>query len=123
MNKNQKAFIQEDKFEDVICLWWPCLLGCSELSHRGLVAPYSISDLKHQAITWTNADLLTIKFLGTNLMKFFLSKYEKFHSENVFENVVCKILAILFRSQIKLIWLNFLINMLFEFHLTKVYSF
>ena len=42
-----------------------------------------------QAITWTNADLLSFGPLGAKLSEI-LTNYKTFHSRNVFENVVCE---------------------------------
>ena len=41
-----------------------------------------------QAITWTNADLLSFEPLGTNFSEICIKNI--FIQENAFENVVCK---------------------------------
>ena len=57
-----------------------------------------LSPERHQAIIWTNADLLPIRPPATLLMKFKL-EIESFIQENAFEMVVCKLAAILFRPR------------------------
>ena len=51
-----------------------------------------LSPGRHQTIIWTNAGILLIGPLGTNLCEFLIQ-------ENTFESVVCEMLAILFRPQ------------------------
>ena len=51
-----------------------------------------------QAITWTNTGILSIGSLGTTSNEF-LTKIKQWKKENEFENVVCKMMAILSQSQ------------------------
>ena len=48
--------------------------------------------VRRQAITWTNADLLSIEPLVTNFSEIQNTKF--FINENVFENIVCAAAAI-----------------------------
>ena len=53
-----------------------------------------------QAITWASYELLSIKSLSTNFMQWkLIQNTDIFFPENVFENVVCNISAILLRPQ------------------------
>ena len=52
-----------------------------------------------KAITWTNADSLTTGPLRTNFWKVWI-KIQTFCQENAFENVVCKMAAILFMPHV-----------------------
>ena len=56
-----------------------------------------LSPVRCQAITWTNADLLSIEPLGTNFSESRIEMQKKNH-ENSFENVVYKMAAILLRE-------------------------
>ena len=56
-----------------------------------------LTPVRHHAITWTNADLSSIRPLGTHLMKFYLE-----FKKNVFKIVICKQSAISIRPQ----WVN-----------------
>ena len=49
-----------------------------------------LSPVRRQAITWTNADLLSIGPLGTNFSEIRIQNTKLFMNENVFENVVCQ---------------------------------
>ena len=51
----------------------------------------------HQANTWTNADLLSVRHLGTKLDG--IPWYKEFNSRKAFESVICKLLVILFGPQ------------------------
>ena len=53
-----------------------------------------LSLLQRQAITWTNADLLSIGPLETNFNEILSQGSIIFIQENAFENVVCKMAAI-----------------------------
>ena len=53
--------------------------------------------VRRQAITRTNTDLLSLEHWKQTLVKF-ETKYKTFHSENVFENVVCEMAPILSRE-------------------------
>ena len=81
----------------------------SLLTHCGLVTPCGI-DLgqhwfrqwlgawRHQAITWTNSDLISIKPSGTIFSEILIKIH--FHlKKNASENVICKMAAILSRPQ------------------------
>ena len=57
-----------------------------------------LSPVQQHTITSTNVDLLSIGSLGTSL-KFEL-KYKTFIHENIFENVICKMVAILSRGEV-----------------------
>ena len=57
---------------------------------NGLVAVW------HQTITWTNGHLLAIGPLVANYSEIAMKTLNIFFQENGFENVVCKMLAILF---------------------------
>ena len=50
-----------------------------------------LSPVRHQAITWSNAGLLSIGPLGTNFSENRIEIQNFFIRENTFENVVCKI--------------------------------
>ena len=56
---------------------------------------------RQQAITWTNADLLSIGSLGTKLIDIFIYKKIPNFSfkKNAFTQVVCKMVVILFTPQ------------------------
>ena len=58
-----------------------------------------LSPGRRQAIIWTNAGILLITPLGTNFNEFFYRNSYIFIQENAFQNVVCKIAAILSRPQ------------------------
>ena len=51
----------------------------------------------HQAIIWTNAGILLIQILATTLSKILSSCI--FIQQYAFENVVCEMVAFLFRPQ------------------------
>ena len=102
-----------------ICTGKPCMPWGKAYysSHWSLVMPNSFIDLKSLlvkamgcvlklVITWTNVDLLSVGPFGTNSNNIFI-KIRIFSQENnvTIENVVCKMLAILFRSQ-WMTWLN-----------------
>ena len=55
-----------------------------------------LSPDRRQAITWTNAGILLIGALGTNLNEIFIKMFIK---KNAFEHVVCETVAILSRPQ------------------------
>ena len=58
-----------------------------------------LSPVRRQAITWTNAGLLSIGPLRTNSSKNFYSTSNIFIQEHALENVVCEMTAILFRGR------------------------
>ena len=64
-----------------------------------------LSPCRRQAISWTIAELLLIEPLGKMSVKF-ESKDTNFIQWNGFENVVCKMMAILYRPQILKDYLN-----------------
>ena len=66
------------------------------ISYTGKTA--SLYWISPQVITWTNDDVSSIGSLGTN-NKNICIKIQYFTHENSFQNGVCKMLAILFRSQ------------------------
>ena len=53
-----------------------------------------LSPVRHQRIISTNADLLSIDSLGTDLVKY----KSKVSEENTFENVVCKNCGFIFHD-------------------------
>ena len=53
----------------------------------------------HQVISWTKAGLLFIGFPGTNFSEIAIKMQKIFIQEYYFENVACKMLAILSRPQ------------------------
>ena len=57
-----------------------------------------MSPVWHQAISWTNTDLLSIRPLGTNFSEIQFEIKKKFINENAFENVICKMATILSRG-------------------------
>ena len=77
------------------------------LTHWGRVTQIWVSKLaiigsdnglspgRRQAIIWTNAGILLIGTLGTNLSEIFIENSYIFIKENPFENVVWKMAAIL----------------------------
>ena len=58
----------------------------------------SFSPGRRQAIIWTNAGILLIEPLGTNLRNF-NRNWNIFIQENAFENIVCEMASILSRPQ------------------------
>ena len=58
-----------------------------------------LSPERRQAITWTNAGILLIGPLGTNLCENFNQNSNISIQENAFENVFCEMAAILARPQ------------------------
>ena len=63
----------------------------------------SLSSVRCQVITWTNAALLSIEPLGTNLIEIRISIHIFSFTENVAdENIVCEMAAILSRER----WVN-----------------
>ena len=52
----------------------------------------------HQAIIWSNAEILLIGPRGTNFSEILIKMFTFFSQEDEIENVVCKMEAILFRS-------------------------
>ena len=55
-----------------------------------------------QSITWSNADLLSIRPLGTNFNEILIGNMEIFICKNAFENVICEMAANLSQPQ----WVN-----------------
>ena len=54
----------------------------------------------HQDMTWTNANILANGLPGKKTSKWNLNQNAKLlFKENVFENIVCKMVAILFGAQ------------------------
>ena len=51
-----------------------------------------LSPARRQAIIWANAGIMLIQSIGTNFNEIFIQ-------ENAFENIVCKMAAILSRPQ------------------------
>ena len=64
-----------------------------------IVSDDGLSPGQRQAIIWTNAGISLIGTLGTNFSEFFYRNSYIFIQENAFENVVCKMAAILSRPQ------------------------
>ena len=58
-----------------------------------------LSPIRHQAITWTHAHLLSIEPLGTNFSEIRMKNTKLFVPENAFENVVCEMASILTRER------------------------
>ena len=89
----------------------PFCLGLNVLTHWGRVTHICVGKLTiigsdnglspgwHQAIIWTNAGILLIGPLGTNLNKNLYRKLYMITQENAFVNVVCKMAAIFSRLQ------------------------
>ena len=73
-------------------------LGCVE-GHPCLGASCCLT-ARHQAITWTNADL-SLNHTGFTLFSIALSRtnFSSNFQENAFENVICKLSSILLRPQ------------------------
>ena len=71
----------------------------NEPHHRRL--GNGLAPVRHQAIIWTNTDLLSIGHAGENENDIFLFNIQLngFISETAFKNVICIILVILFRPQ------------------------
>ena len=67
-----------------------------------------LSPFRHQAITWTNADSLSIGPLGTNSSEIRIKIPKLFIHENAFEIVVCEMSAIFSRGR-KLMYQNNLV--------------
>ena len=61
-----------------------------------------LSPARYQAITWTNDDLLWIGPLATNFSEKRIETQNLFIHENAFENVVCEVVAILYKKK----WVN-----------------
>ena len=86
----------------------------SSLTHWGRVAHICFGNLtitgsdnglspgRRQAIIWTNAGILSIEPLGTDFTEIFFQISYIFIQEDVFEQYVCKMAAILSRPQ----WVN-----------------
>ena len=55
--------------------------------------------IRHQAIIWTNAGLLSIGALGTNFSEILIKKQKLFAEINASENIVCGMAAILSRER------------------------
>ena len=64
-----------------------------------------LSPVRRQAITWTNADLLSIGPFRTNFSEVWIKNTKLFIQENAFEKVVWKMAAILFWHQCVKPWL------------------
>ena len=54
---------------------------------------------RHQAIIWIKAGILLIQTLGTNFSEILNKVHTFVIQENAFENVVCKMMAILFQPK------------------------
>ena len=65
----------------------------------GIGSGNGLSPVRWQAITSTNADLLSIGPLGTNFSEIQIEIKKIFIHENAFENVVCEMAAILSRGR------------------------
>ena len=50
----------------------------------------ALSPVRRQAITWTNAGLLSIRLLGAYFSEIWIEKSMIFIQENAIENVVCQ---------------------------------
>ena len=93
-----------------ITIWFVIELIWTDLTHWGWVTHICVGNLtiigsdnglspgRRQAITWTNVGLLLIGPLESNVSEILIELYI-FIQENLFENVVWKMAAILSRSQ------------------------
>ena len=87
------------------------LLGPNELTHWGKVIYLCVSKLtiigsdngllpgQCQSVIWTNAGILLIRTLGTHFIEILSKIHIFFIKENAFQNVVCEMVADLFRPQ------------------------
>ena len=76
-----------------------------ELGQVGIGSRNSLSSVRRQAIPWINAALLSIGHVGTNFSEIRIEiklKRTLFIHADVFENVVCEMVAILSRGR----WVN-----------------
>ena len=71
----------------------------SEVSESAFGSDNGLSPVRHKTITWTIVDL---SYLHEQMSVKLWSKYNIFHSWNSFWNVVCNMVAIVFRTQILL---------------------
>ena len=91
---------------------WGLVAVCPQaLTHWGRMTHICVSKLtitgsdnglspeRHQAIIWTNAEILLIGPLGTNFSEIFYRNSNIFIEEKTFENVVCEMLFISSRPQ------------------------
>ena len=86
LNQNTTIFIEENAFENVIWKWRPFCLGFSVLEkYWGMVVQMGtigwgsgLSCVRCQSISSTNDDLLSIRHIEKNLVRF-VSNYDKFH--------------------------------------------
>ena len=103
---SQIVFPWEDSSKLIISILQDFLCWSTLLTHWGLVTHVCIHELGHHClqellvacskwkpfIIWPNADLSSVRPLGIKIWKIFFQ-------ENAFENVMCKMAAILFRPQ------------------------
>ena len=75
--------------------WWPVCPGGEELISSG----DGVVPVRHQSITSTNDDLLSVGALVTNKYKF-ETKCETLCKQNTFKNIISKMTAILFGPQL-----------------------
>ena len=107
---NDDAWIQINFYWSACVSHWPCIM--SALTHWGQVMHVCISKWttigwenglspeQHQAIIWTNAEILLIGPLGTNFSKILIEiDAYIFIQENAFENVVWEMAAVLFQPR------------------------
>ena len=83
------------------------LSGNSKLTHPPICCIYALvnrvsigsdnglSPVRHQAIIWTNAAILSIGRLWTNFSEILIKKIKIFIQENASESIVCEMAAIL----------------------------
>ena len=102
-----KITISKTQLKFAISKSWPEHPATNELTHWGRVTQICISKLTiigsdnglspgwHQVIIWNNAGILLIGALGTSLSKILIKNQYIFIQENVFENDVWKMAAIL----------------------------
>ena len=115
LNQNEYIFFQANAFRNVV---WKMAAILSQLqSVNWLKADWwhmvswktgsgnGFLPALHQAITstgtWTNADILSIEPSGTNLNETTMKIQKFFIYDNVFANVSCKMVAILYRPLLK----------------------
>ena len=91
--------LRYDNFHLLISSCW-CIYA--PLNWVSIGSGNGLSPVWCQAITWTNADFLSTGPLGTNFSEIQIKMQNLLINENAFENVVCKMVAILLRWR----WVN-----------------
>ena len=69
------------------------------IQHISIGSDNGLGPIRCQAIIWTNAGILLIRPLGTKFREILTETHAFPFKKNAFENVVCKMAAILFRPQ------------------------